>query len=254
MVARQSGVIAGLATIPVILAEMDIEADWQPAVTDGDRVNAGQELGCLSGRARDLLTAERLLLNFLGHLSGIATQAAAYVQAVEGTGARIYDTRKTTPGWRRLEKYAVHCGGGFNHRTGLYDAVLIKDNHRMYHQQQAASESSPADLVTRARDFLNQKLPGENQPLLEIEVDNLEQLAEVLVASPDIVMLDNMTPDQLVAAVAQRNAGSPETELEASGGISLDTVRSVAETGVERISVGALTHSAASLDVALDWN
>ena len=124
----------------------------------------------------------------------------------------------------------------------------------MYHQQQSANESSPADLVTRARDFLNQKLPGENQPLLEIEVDNLEQLAEVLVASPDIVMLDNMTPDQLVAAVAQRNTASPETELEASGGISLETVRSVAETGVERISVGALTHSAASLDVALDWN
>lgn len=254
MVARQAGVIAGLATAPVILAEMDIEANWQAAVKDGETVSAGQELARLDGHARDLLTAERLLLNFVGHLSGIATMAAAYVQAVEGTGARIYDTRKTTPGWRRLEKYAVHCGGGFNHRTGLYDAVLIKDNHRMYHQQQSASESSPADLVTRARDFLNQRLPGENQPLLEIEVDNLEQLAEVLVASPDIVMLDNMTPDQLSLAVAQRNTVAPETELEASGGISLESVRSVAETGVERISVGALTHSAASLDVALDWN
>jgi nicotinate-nucleotide pyrophosphorylase (carboxylating) len=254
MVARQPGVIAGLVTAPIVIDEMDIEAEWVTKVEDGARVSAGEPLAHFSGRARDLLTAERLLLNFICHLSGIATLTASYVAAVQGTAARIYDTRKTTPGWRRLEKYAVQCGGGSNHRSGLYDAVLIKDNHRQYHQQQSASDSTPADLVTQARDFLRESKASDGPTLLEIEVDDLQQLEQVLSASPDIVMLDNMTTDQLSAAVAQRNATAPETELEASGGISLELVRAVAETGVERISVGALTHSAPSLDVALDWN
>lgn len=254
MVARQAGVIAGLATAPIIIDEMDIKAEWIPTVKDGATVDAGEPLGHFRGQARDLLTAERLLLNFIGHLSGIATVTATYVSAVEGTTARIYDTRKTTPGWRRLEKYAVHCGGGCNHRSGLYDAVLIKDNHRQYHQQQSAEDSTPADLVTQARKFLQESKVAETETLVEIEVDDLQQLEQVLSAAPDIVMLDNMSTDQLSAAVSQRNAVAPETQLEASGGISLKTVRAVAETGVERISVGALTHSASCLDVALDWD
>ncbi len=254
MVARQAGVIAGLVTAPIVIDEMDIEAEWIATVKDGATVSAGEPLAHFNGRARDLLTAERLLLNFIGHLSGIATLTATYVTAVQGTTARIYDTRKTTPGWRRLEKYAVHCGGGCNHRSGLYDAILIKDNHRQYHQQQATDNSTPADLVTQARKFLQESKTAETETLVEIEVDDLQQLEQVLSASPDIVMLDNMTTDQLSAAVAQRNAVAPETELEASGGISLDQVRAVAETGVERISVGALTHSAGCLDVALDWD
>ena len=254
MVARQAGVIAGLVTAPIVIDEMDIEAEWIATVKDGATVSAGEPLAHFNGRALDLLTAERLLLNFIGHLSGIATLTATYVTAVQGTAARIYDTRKTTPGWRRLEKYAVHCGGGCNHRSGLYDAILIKDNHRQYHQQQATDNSTPADLVTQARKFLQESKTAETETLVEIEVDDLQQLEQVLSASPDIVMLDNMTTDQLSAAVAQRNAVAPETELEASGGISLDQVRAVAETGVERISVGALTHSACCLDVALDWD
>ena len=254
MFARQPGVVAGLKTAPIILAEMDIKADWVAAVEDGTTVTAGEQLGQLQGQARDLLTAERVLLNFIGHLSGIATLTAAYVQAVAETGARIYDTRKTTPGWRRLEKYAVHCGGGCNHRSGLYDAVLIKDNHRKYHQQHSTSETPLADLVSQTREFLSQAIDHGDPKLLEIEVDSIEELEQVLTKSPDIVMLDNMTATELVAAVKHRNAVAPATELEASGGITLTAVRSVAETGVERISVGALTHSAPALDVALDWD
>ncbi len=252
MVARQTGVIAGLVTAPIVIDEMDIKAEWTAAVQDGARVNAGDPLAHFRGHARDLLTAERLLLNFIGHLSGIASLTATYVSAVQETTARIYDTRKTTPGWRRLEKYAVHCGGGCNHRSGLYDAILIKDNHRQYYQQ-SVDESTPADLVTQARQFLNESEAADANALVEIEVDDLQQLTEVLSASPDIVMLDNMSTDQLKAAVEQRNTVAPNTELEASGGVSLETVRAIAETGVERISVGALTHSAPNLDVALDW-
>ncbi len=253
MVARQTGVIAGLVTAPIVLDEMDIDAEWTAVVQDGASVNAGDPLAYLRGHARDLLTAERLLLNFIGHLSGIASLTATFVNAVQGTTARIYDTRKTTPGWRRLEKYAVHCGGGCNHRSGLYDAILIKDNHRQYYQQ-STDNSTPADLVTQARQFLNESQAADTNALVEIEVDDLQQLTEVLSASPDIVMLDNMSTDQLKAAVEQRNTVAPNTELEASGGVSLETVRAIAETGIERISVGALTHSAPNLDVALDWN
>jgi len=253
MVARQSGVIAGLVTAPIVLDEMDIKAEWTAASEDGASVAAGDPIAHLQGRARDLLTAERLLLNFIGHLSGVASLTATYVSVVQGTAARIYDTRKTTPGWRRLEKYAVHCGGGCNHRSGLYDAILIKDNHRQYYQQ-SANNSTPADLVRQARQFLSESQTADANALVEIEVDNLQQLTEVLSASPDIVMLDNMSPDQLKAAVEQRDAAASKTELEASGGVSLETLRAIAESGVERISVGALTHSAPNFDVALDWN
>jgi nicotinate-nucleotide pyrophosphorylase (carboxylating) len=206
-------------------------------------------------RTRDLLTAERTLLNLLGRLCGVATLTRRYVDAIAGTSARIYDTRKTTPGWRRMEKYAVRCGGGTNHRTGLFDAILIKDNHLAQTARATGSTLSPADAVIRAREFLQEFYAngGSAGIPIEVEVDTLDQFANVLPLSPDIILLDNMEPNQLRIAVKQRNDAGVKTELEASGGIHLETVRAVAETGIDRISVGALTHSAVALDVALDW-
>jgi nicotinate-nucleotide pyrophosphorylase (carboxylating) len=195
-------------------------------------------------------------LNIFGRLTGIATLAREYVRRVEGTRARIYDTRKTTPGWRRLEKYAVRCGGGSNHRTGLFDGILIKDNHLTLASEQNVL---PADAVRRAQDFVSRMSPemfpgiDRDRLIIEVEVDRWEHLDEVLAAAPDIVLLDNMGPDTLRAAVARRDALAPHVELEASGGVSLANVRDVALSGVDRISVGSLTHSASSLDVALDW-
>jgi nicotinate-nucleotide pyrophosphorylase (carboxylating) len=257
VVARQAGVISGLRAAELALDEMDIKADWVPVVEDGARVGAGSSVATLSGQARDLLTAERILLNLIGRLSGIATLTRRFVDAVAGTKSRIYDTRKTTPGMRRLEKYAVRCGGGNNHRTGLFDAVLIKDNHLALSAQTVEHRPLPAgDAVRQVRQFLQQRLTGDPRArnmIVEIEVDTLEQLEQVLPAAPDIVLLDNMTVDQLRQAVARRDLLAPAIELEASGGIDLHTIRSVAETGVDRISVGALTHSAGCLDVGLDW-
>ena len=257
VVARQAGVIAGLQAARVTLDEMDIPGQWQPRVSDGEHVAAGTVIATISGSARDLLTSERTILNLIGRMSGIATLTRRYVDALAGTQARIYDTRKTTPGWRRLEKYAVHCGGGRNHRLGLYDAVLIKDNHlALGRQGNLAQGYTPAEAVQQARQFLSESLAGAARAaamIVEVEVDSLEQLAQVLPAGPDIVLLDNMTPELLRQAVALRNAAGSAAELEASGGVNLQTVRAIAESGVERISVGALTHSAISLDVALDW-
>ncbi len=172
-----------------------------------------------------------------------------------GTPARIFDTRKTLPGWRRLEKYAVRCGGGWNHRTGLSDAVLIKDNHLACLARATGGASSPAAAVARARQWLTEQSGGLPAAILvEVEVDSLAQLAVVLPSQPDIVLLDNMSLDDLRSAVALRAASGSGTQLEASGGVNLDTVAAIASTGVERISVGALTHSARWLDVALDWS
>ena len=250
VMARRDGTIAGLKAAEVALNEMDIQAVWKPAVQDGRLVVAGGCVAEIEAPIRDLLISERSLLNLIGRLSGIATLTRQYVDAVQGTGARIYDTRKTTPGWRRLEKYAVRCGGGRNHRTGLFDAVLIKDNHL------ALVGCSPGDAVQQARQFLHEMMPDgprAGQMIVEVEVDRLEQLDDVLPHNPDIVLLDNMSPDQLRDAVARRDAANPAVELEASGGVNLQTVRAIAETGVDRISVGALTHSAVNLDVGLDW-
>jgi nicotinate-nucleotide pyrophosphorylase (carboxylating) len=203
----------------------------------------------------------------VGRLSGVATLTRRYVEAVAGTKARIYDTRKTTPGWRRLEKYAVRRGGGWNHRGALDQAVLIKDNHLAImgqvanHVGQVANLSyadetprrlTPAGAVLRARQFVAQHA-GDPTMVIEIEVDTLEQFDAVLPARPDVVLLGNMNPAQLRKAVARRNAAAPTIELEASGGVDLSTVRAIAETGVERISIGALTHSAIGLDFGLDW-
>ncbi|HEU5433714.1 MAG TPA: carboxylating nicotinate-nucleotide diphosphorylase [Thermomicrobiales bacterium] len=253
--ARQPGVIAGLPAARVALDEYDPQIEFEPRAADGDTVAAGQIVAELSGPARSLLTAERPLLNLLGHISGIATLTAEYVRAVAPTAARIYDTRKTTPGWRRLEKYAVRAGGGWNHRLGLFDAILIKDNHLALGATAEHGRYTPAEAVTKARQFLRDL--GADDPrremIVEVEVDTLEQLAEVLPAEPDIVLLDNLSPAALGEAVRIRNAANPQILLEASGGIDLTTVAGVAASGVDRISVGALTHSARWFDVGLDW-
>ncbi len=250
IVARESGIVAGIRAAECVVNEMNAELTVEAQAADGDQVEPGSVIATLSGSTRDLLTVERPVLNFLGKLSGIATQTQRYVERVNGTDVRLYDTRKTTPGWRRLEKYAVRCGGGTNHRTGLFDAVLIKDNHL------AQGGCGLADAIRSAREFLvEQDVTGSKlaDAIVEIEVDTLAQLSDALQASPDIVLLDNMTCDELREAVRLRNEASATTELEASGGITLETLRGIAETGIDRISIGALTHSAIGLDVGLDW-
>ena len=252
IVARQPGVVAGIRAAPILIDEMNAKVSWEPRAADGDAVKAGACIAEIAGSARDMLTCERPLLNLVGRLCGIATLTREYVCQVEGTAARIYDTRKTTLGWRRLEKYAVHCGGGCNHRTGLFDAILIKDNHLAL---AAEKNLSPAGAVEMARTFLSRLdvQYASKDMLVEVEIDSLEQLDSVLAAAPDIVLLDNMKPDQLRTAVTRRDELESKAELEASGGVSLETVRDIALSGVERISVGGLTHSARSLDIGLDW-
>lgn len=233
---RKPGVVAGLACARLALAELDPQARFEPLLADGAQVEAGAQLARVEANARALLSAERTGLNLLGRLSGIATLTSAYVQAVAGTRARIVDTRKTTPGLRALEKYAVRCGGGVNHRFGLDDAILIKDNH-------IAACGSVGEAVRRAKAFAGHLMK------VEVEVDGLDQLEEALEHGPDVVMLDNFSLDDLREAV-RRAYG--RAVLEASGGVSLTTVRGIAETGVDVISVGALTHSVSVLDIGLD--
>ncbi len=235
-VARARGVVAGL---PVAEAVLDIVtaggAQFASRVADGDRVGRGDVLASVTGRTRDLLTGERTALNLLCHLSGVATVTRRWVDAVAGTGAAVRDTRKTTPGLRALEKYAVRCGGGVNHRMSLSDAALVKDNHVV-----AAGGVVPAFEAVRAM------WPGLP---VEVEVDSLDQLDQVLDAGADLVLLDNMAPDLMREAV-RRTAG--RARLEASGGLTLDNAAEVAATGVDFLSAGALTHSAPVLDIALD--
>ena len=209
--ARRAGVVAGMSAVRVALAEMESQIEMTEALADGSAIKAGSRLAILSGPARSLLTCERLLLNLLGRLSGIATLTRQYVEAVAGTKARIYDTRKTTPGWRRLEKYAVRCGGGFNHRLGLFDAVLIKDNHLVVGAEARGGEHfTPSEAVRRAREMLANAFPNRTEPLIvEVEVDTLDQLREVLPERPDLVLLDNMSLADLRASVALRNSSAP---------------------------------------------
>jgi nicotinate-nucleotide pyrophosphorylase (carboxylating) len=215
-------------------------------MSDGERVERGSVAAVLSGATRSRLIGERTLLNFLTHLSGVATLTRSFVDLTRGTRAKILDTRKTLPGWRALEKYAVRCGGGVNHRMGLYDGVLIKDNHLA---AWVGLENRPTlgEAVERARRVSPKEAP------IEVEVDSLEQLRAVLSAGPDIVLLDNMSPAMMREALAIRDATAPAVLLEASGGVTLETVSAIAATGVDRISIGALTHSAAALDLAFDW-
>lgn len=294
VVAREAGVVCGLRAAEVALEEMSKRLAlgspiaWEAVARDGDSVSAGAVLATMRGPARGLLTCERTVLNYIGRLSGVTTHTRRHVEQVAGSGAAIYDTRKTTPGWRRLEKYAVRCGGGRNHRTGLFDAVLIKDNH-LASGRSGSRRFSPAEAVRLARRLVDQhgakragdesrtdrKTPsGEkahadvgaradekaradaaavDRMIVEIEVDTLAQLEEVLPAGPDIVLLDNMTPEALREAVALRDRLAKDVQLEASGGVTLETLAKIAATGVERISLGALTHRAMWLDVGLDF-
>lgn len=259
VVSRKPGILAGVQIVDIVLGEFAADVEWMWEISDGTAIQKGDVIGQLKGRVRDILCVERLILNFLGRLSGIATLTKQYIEAVWGTGARIYDTRKTTPGWRRLEKYAVRCGGGWNHRLGLDRAILIKDNHLAWLAKELGC--SPAEAaktaVRRARAYLMTQ-PSQTRgdvfdAILEIEVDSLSQLEAVLGETPDIILLDNMSVAELRAAVGLRDRIAPQVELEASGGITLENVRQIAETGVDRISVGALTHAAHWLDIALDW-
>jgi len=234
--ARKPGVIAGLDCARIAIEALDPSAEVRLLAADGDSVSAGARLAWVEANARALLSAERTALNLLGRLSGVATLTSVYVKAVAGTTARIVDTRKTTPGLRALEKYAVRCGGGVNHRFGLDDAILIKDNH-------VAACGSVGEAVRRAKAFAGHLVK------VEVEVDSLVQLREALAHDPDVVMLDNFSLGDLGEAV-RRTAG--RAVLEASGGVTLETVRAIAETGVDVISVGALTHSASVLDIGLD--
>ena len=233
-VARESGVVVGIEMAKAVLTEVGVDG-IEVFIQDGASVNAGDVLIKVSGNARAILLAERTALNFLGHLSGIATLTSHWVKAIAGTNCEIRDTRKTTPGWRELEKFAVHMGGGTNHRMSLSDAALIKDNH-----------IAAAGGVKAAFNAVRSAFPTAP---IEIEVDTLEQLAEVLPLKPDLVLLDNMTPEQCREAVS---LVAGQTKLEASGGITLDKARSYAETGVDYLAIGALTHSAKNFDIGLD--
>jgi len=237
IIARKAGVIAGIPLAREAFRQRDPRAAVRAAVKDGQHVDAGAEVLFITGAPRGLLSAERVALNFMQRLSGIATLTHEFSDAVTGTQARILDTRKTTPGWRRLEKYAVRAGGGMNHRMDLGAAILIKDNHL------AAVESDVAVAVTRARDLA----PGKP---IEVECDNMDQVRRAVESGADIIMLDNMSLDELRASVELIDGRAVS---EASGGVTLDTVRGIAETGVDWISVGALTHSARALDLGLDF-
>ncbi len=236
---------AGLPAVELALSTVNTPlVKFQPLVEDGARVHPGDRLATISGLLQFILLAERIALNFLQHLSGVATLTRRFVDAVSDLPCRILDTRKTIPGWRLLEKYAVRCGGGYNHRLGLYDGLLVKDNHLAILGLGKEAFQRVAAMVAQTR-----ILPGP----FEIEVDTLEHFDWALGCLPEIVLLDNMTPEQLREAVLRRNEKAPKIQLEASGGVTLETVRAIAETGVERISVGALTHSAPALDISLEY-
>jgi nicotinate-nucleotide pyrophosphorylase (carboxylating) len=245
--AKAGGVVAGLLLVPSILQRVDVRLKFEGRVEDGARIESRTVLGAIVGPVRPLLTVERTLLNFLQALSGIATFTSQYVAAVAGTDAVILDTRKTTPGWRYLEKYAVRMGGGTNHRTGLHDGVLIKDNHLAIRAPNHVGETI-AGLVREARQRISPEIP------IQVEVQETGYLKEVLASGPDVVLLDNMTVPMVRQAVVRRDSlfGDGGPALEASGGITLDNVRAFAETGVDRISIGALTHSAPILDISLE--
>lgn len=244
LVVRRPGVLAGMPAALEVFKRFDLGLSLEMQCEDGCLVQPGDRLALIQGPLRSLLAAERTALNFVQRLSGIATLTRRYVEAVAGLPVKICDTRKTTPGWRLLEKYAVRCGGGHNHRMGLYDGILIKDNH-------LAALAGHPDPVGEAVRLVRQKYDASLP--LEVEVDTLEQLEIALKAKPDMVLLDNMNPDQLRQAVRLRNETAPSVLLEASGGVTLETVRALAESGVDRISVGALTHSAPALDIGLDY-
>jgi nicotinate-nucleotide pyrophosphorylase (carboxylating) len=266
-VARSTGVIAGLPVVEMLAErfELTLNRKWPEGVfvglsydefkamasglnrkwLEGLTVGPACAVAEVAGSMRSLLSFERTALNFLQRLSGIASLTARFVAEVAGTKAVILDTRKTTPGWRALEKYAVRCGGGKNHRRGLFDAVLIKDNHLAW----LANSTDPiGSAIAAARVY------APDGTVIEVEVDSLDQLDRALECGPDIILLDNLGPDALAEAVRRRDERAPAILLEASGGVTLETVAALARTGIDRISVGALTHSAPALDIGLDFD
>jgi nicotinate-nucleotide pyrophosphorylase (carboxylating) len=238
LVARQGGILSGVPLAIAAFRGLDAKSAIRVEVEDGSPVRKGDTVLFISGHARGLLSAERVALNFLQKMSGIATLTGRFVEAVRGTGTRILDTRKTTPGWRSLEKYAVRCGGGTNHRMDLASSVLIKDNHLV------AVEGDIARAVRRARE-----LAGPDTTV-EVECDRIEQVQAAADAGADLILLDNMAPDRMAECAALVRG---RARLEASGGITLDTVRAIAASGVDFVSVGALTHSAPAMNLALDF-
>jgi nicotinate-nucleotide pyrophosphorylase (carboxylating) len=236
LVARKPGVLAGLPLAQATFRALDASTKFEAIKDDGTRLAAGDIVARISGRARPILSAERVALNYLCHLSGIATATAAFVDAIKGAKAQITDTRKTTPGLRVFEKYAVRCGGGVNHRFGLDDAILIKDNH-------IAVAGSVSTAILRARAVAGHLVK------VEVELDDLSQIGEALSAGPDVVMLDNMPPAKMRDAVLKIDG---RAIVEASGNVTLATVKEIADTGVDVISSGWITHSAPALDLALD--
>jgi nicotinate-nucleotide pyrophosphorylase (carboxylating) len=241
MRAREPLVVTGIEFVEAAFREHSWKVKVQKILRDGRHAKAGDVLLKISGPARPILTAERVALNFIQRLSGVATLTSKFVEAVRGTGAQILETRKTTPGWRRFEKYAVACGGGTNHRIGLFDMVLIKDNHLAALRD--AKPNAIAAAISRAR----MKYPKLK---IEVEADRLAQVRQALDAGAEMILLDNMSLGQLRQAVKIVNG---RAKTEASGGVNLQTVRAIAQTGVDFISVGALTHSARAVDIALDF-
>lgn len=252
IVSRQPGIVCGAALIARVYAALCRRERAAPdcvrteiVADDGETLSPGKLIASVTGPVRLLLSGERIVLNFLIHLSGIASLTAEFLDRTRGSDVAILDTRKTIPGYRLLHKFAVRCGGGTNHRIGLFDGMLIKDNHLAARGIQAVGSA-----VEAAREYLESnglKLP------IEVEVDTIAQLQDALGSHPDIVLLDNMPPSTLQQAVQIRNELSPTTRLEASGGITKESVACVAGTGVDRISIGGLTHSAAALDIGYDW-
>ncbi|WP_145336410.1 carboxylating nicotinate-nucleotide diphosphorylase [Paenibacillus xylanexedens] len=239
--AKDHGVIAGMTIAELVFQVVDPELRYTAKVNDGDIVIPGTILAEVEGSTHSLLTGERLALNLLQRMSGVATRTRSYVDALDGLKTRLVDTRKTTPGHRLLEKYAVRVGGGANHRFGLYDAVMIKDNH-------IKGAGSITEAVERARAVIPHTMT------IEVETENMAQVQEALQAGADIIMLDNMRPDRMREAVALIREQAPHVKIEASGNVSLETIRGIAETGVDVISVGRLTYSFESLDISLDLN
>ncbi|MEM6688473.1 MAG: carboxylating nicotinate-nucleotide diphosphorylase [Planctomycetota bacterium] len=252
VVARAPGVAAGVELIETILEPFDADIDVSLHLRDGQAFARGDSLATLSGNVRDLLTTERTVLNLLCRLCGIAALTARYVDSMGQTKCRLYDTRKTTPGMRLLEKYAVRCGGGHSHRTGLHDGILIKDNHlALAHGDKPMSTGEAVQIAKRLR---GTQVEGRQTPsIIEIEVDTMQQFNNCLEFQPDIILLDNFRLEELRQAVSIRDSLESLTELEASGNVNLSTIADVAATGVDRISSGALTHQAQSLDLGLDW-
>lgn len=247
LVAREQGVVAGLVAVVHVLSAFGTDVQWIPNTSDGEPCAAGETLGTFSGALAGLLVAERTMLNIIARMAGTATMTRQFVDAIQNCKARICDTRKTSPAMRSMQKYAVRCGGGYLHRIGLFDAALYKDNH--------IAGIPLNELAARLEKAITSARASNDLRFVEVEVDSLEQLREVLTLPKgllDIVLLDNMPPEVLRKAVAMRDDSAPNVLLEASGGIELDNVRAIAETGVDRISIGALTHAAPALDLALE--